>query len=320
MRAAVVPLQAAHRHATAHERFEDALGVGDIDVVVAVGDCRGLVSGGEEARRRQLLRIADDHQLRAAHDRADGVLGRQLRRLVEHHEVERRRRTRRELRHRQRAHEEDGLDRAHGGVGALQRLADRPMVALLGHLAAQHGHGGLHQVLAQPCLHARPKRGDEPRPVVVEHAPVEVAELPHPLLVRERLESRECRPRLDARRQPGEPERPQERVSEGGVGSSCPRLPGRRAGRRSSRAPRPAAATKAPQRAARADSATRAATRTSSCSSGRLTSDGRSARQCSSVANRSTASRQVPRELLEAIGGRHVGVPRRPPSRGPRGQ
>ena len=166
----------------------------------------------EEVRRRKLLRVADDDELPAARDRADRVLRRKLRRLVEDHEVERRLAAREILRDRQWAHQKARLDRANRGLGVTQRLPQRAVIALLRHLALQERQRLARLRILQSLLRAIAKARRERRLVLRQHLAVEPAKLRDALLVRERVEARERRASLNDLRQPLHVERAEERV------------------------------------------------------------------------------------------------------------
>ena len=85
--AAVVPIQAACRKVGAQAFVEDAFQIAfHVTGVILLAGLRAVEEGG----RRKLLRISDHDDLPAACHRADRVPHRDLRGLVEHHDVERR--------------------------------------------------------------------------------------------------------------------------------------------------------------------------------------------------------------------------------------
>ena len=79
----------------------------------------------KEAGGRKLFRIADDDDLPAAGERADGVLGLELGGLVHHDEIELELAGREVLGDGQRPHHEARLERHQRVRGALYQLADR---------------------------------------------------------------------------------------------------------------------------------------------------------------------------------------------------
>ena len=109
------------------EEAEDALHIAN-----AVVDVFVTFDGGvEEAGRRQLLAVADDDGLLASRDRAEGVDGFHLTRLVEHDQVELDGVRWQILRDRHRAHHEDGFDRLNAASCLLDQLANRKVPTLL---------------------------------------------------------------------------------------------------------------------------------------------------------------------------------------------
>ena len=131
--AAVVPVEVRGRNTGDQTLVEDALLVGDqllVRLVVLVLHVPFL----EEARWRHLLRVSHHHELLAARDHANGVPHRNLRRLVEHHEVERWRVHRQVLRNRERAHQEarlqDRQQRSRLGEHRAHSLLARLLLAL----------------------------------------------------------------------------------------------------------------------------------------------------------------------------------------------
>ena len=89
----------------------------------------------EEVRWRHLLRVANDHALLRARYDADRVPHRNLRRLVEDNQVERRLGGQ-ILRDRQGAHQEARLEASDHAVRLCEQLADRLLARLLRALAA----------------------------------------------------------------------------------------------------------------------------------------------------------------------------------------
>ena len=85
--------------------------------------------------------IAYDHELPATRDRAEGVLGTHLARLVNDEEIKLQGHRLQILGHRERAHEEDGLDALHRFAGPQHQLPHRHVVALLPELIGQDAHG-----------------------------------------------------------------------------------------------------------------------------------------------------------------------------------
>ncbi len=94
-----------------------------------VGVLAAGVHGGEERRGRQLFLVPGDDQLPAAVDAVDGVAGQHLGRLVEDHGVEGEARWE-VLGHRQRAHQEVGLEQVRDRAGAVEQVTDRHVFAL----------------------------------------------------------------------------------------------------------------------------------------------------------------------------------------------
>ena len=99
---AVVPRQVARGQAGTQALVEDAFQVAFHDVVVTVG----TVAAAKEVGGWQLFRVAHHHHLLAAGHGTDGVPHRDLRGLVEHHQVEVAGLGRKVLRDRQRAHQQ----------------------------------------------------------------------------------------------------------------------------------------------------------------------------------------------------------------------
>ena len=113
MARAIVPAQPPHRLEQRARDIQNAFALFDrrarfIGIVVVLRIQRNAL---EETRRRKLLRIADDDNLAAARQRADRVLGLELRGLVHHDEIEFQLSGSEILRNRQRPHHEARFER-----------------------------------------------------------------------------------------------------------------------------------------------------------------------------------------------------------------
>ena len=139
-----MPAELPHRREGRVGHVENALAVGaSILVLVRVVD-----DLGEEARGRQLLGVADHHDLLGAHDRSERVFGRHLRGLIDHDEIER------EvapeiLRHRERRHHPAGLEVEKRPARPGGELAHGGAVAALADLVPDHAHLGERADLAR---------------------------------------------------------------------------------------------------------------------------------------------------------------------------
>ena len=145
--AAVVPAEAAAGQAQRAADVEDALEVRQALLGLLLVRGQLLVAGGplEEAGRRQLLLVARDDQLLPPVDGADGVVGADLRRLVEDDQVEAEVVRVQVGADRQRAHHQAGLQPGQQGRHAGEELAQRQVAPLLVDLAqedAQLGRSG----------------------------------------------------------------------------------------------------------------------------------------------------------------------------------
>ena len=130
-----MPLQAQAVHARAQAFVEDAFQVFDR---LVVGSAAFRVAGlAEKAGRRQLFGVAHHDQLPAPGNGADGVPDRNLRGFVKHHQVKRRIAGVQVLRHRQRRHQQTGLEPGQQGWHAMHQLAHRHLPALLLQLTPQ---------------------------------------------------------------------------------------------------------------------------------------------------------------------------------------
>ena len=119
----------------------------------------------EEVRRRHLLRVSHHDALLRARDDADRVPHRNLRRLVEDDQVERRLGGQ-ILRDGERAHQEARLEAPDHGVRLGEQLADRLLARLLRALAAYDPELASVRAVAEP---AERKRLREPRAHRVLH-------------------------------------------------------------------------------------------------------------------------------------------------------
>ena len=128
MAAAVVPVEERGMETGRKAFVQNAFQIlTDAFVVIVL---RHRVAFLEEIGRRHLLRVADDDQLFAAGDHADGVPHGNLRRFVEHDQIKRRIR-RQILRDGQRAHEETGLQNGCQRRKSFQQNADGLVAHLL---------------------------------------------------------------------------------------------------------------------------------------------------------------------------------------------
>ena len=109
----------------------------DQDFVLAVA------AGGEEAGRRQLHLVADDHDLARAAQRGDGFFGGDLAGLVEDHHVEQIAGQRQRVGDRERAHQPDRLEVVDDEAGFIVRqVADGTMAHALAELVLQFAPAG----------------------------------------------------------------------------------------------------------------------------------------------------------------------------------
>ena len=216
--AAVVPEQRTLRQARVEAGVQHALGRLLVRVVA-----EGVEGGDlEEAGRRKLATVADDDDLAGAADRADGVGGEDLARLVEDDEVEGDGRVAEVLRDRERAHQQARLE-ARQQVGKLgEEATERLEAALLAGLAQQQPDLGAVQAdAARPgrCRPSRPPRQQRRRDALGVQLPlvtIEPAQLFDGLLVLLAAEPRQRRGALVA---PGEPEG--EELAQEGVDPEC---------------------------------------------------------------------------------------------------
>ena len=132
--AAVVPTEVRGVDTRRKALVEDGLHVLRHIFVLGVRLALALL---EEVRGRHLLRVANHDELLRARDDADCVPDGNLRRLVEHDEVERCRVRRQVLRHGERAHEEARLEDGGERRNLREQLAHGLLPSLLLALAAE---------------------------------------------------------------------------------------------------------------------------------------------------------------------------------------
>src|SRR5690606_16934464 len=217
--ASVMPAKHLARESLHHALVEDALEIGRLVLVVGIERNIRALLALEEGGRRELAAVSDDDHLRAARDGPDRILGRDLARLVEDHDVELDRARIEELSHRERAHEEAGLETKERVRDLLEELADRLVPALAANLSLEDPQlrarrrlpGGVRERIEEPLAQA-PSR--EP-----ELGEVELAEVADRLLVILAPESLEGGARLEDRVEPKPEEEPLERGRELVVGA-----------------------------------------------------------------------------------------------------
>ena len=95
----------------------------------------------EEGCRRQLLGVADDHDLARTRDGAERILRTHLRGLIDDEEIELHRSGWKELGDRNRAHERNGLDLLQNRPCFRDKPADRLVTPLLADLRSDGAHG-----------------------------------------------------------------------------------------------------------------------------------------------------------------------------------
>ena len=94
----------------------------------------------KEGGRRKLFLVAYHHQLAGTGDGAIGILGTDLRSLVNDQQVKLDRFRRQKLGNGDRAHEKHGLDPLHHGAGTEHDPADGHVASLAGNLAPDDAH------------------------------------------------------------------------------------------------------------------------------------------------------------------------------------